>query len=111
MKSFLWGLYESASQRTLRRNMSYLSGHCPTRYGLRHSPWKTARGPGSIEEGKTHNFHKYLEVFIVRRCFLNHHECMECSHRLDVWNFCTVYVFLDNNFVVKESNKGNHLNI
>jgi hypothetical protein len=36
---------------------------------------------------------------------------MECSHRLDVWNFHTVYVFLDNNFVVKESNKGNHLNL
>jgi hypothetical protein len=47
----------------------------------------------------------------VGRCFLNHHGCMECSHHLDVWNFHTVYVFLDNSFIVKESNKGNHLNI
>jgi hypothetical protein len=36
---------------------------------------------------------------------------MECSHRLDVWNFCIVYVFMDNNFIIKESNKGNHLNL
>jgi hypothetical protein len=36
---------------------------------------------------------------------------MKCYHRLDVWNFCTVYVFLDSNFIIKESNKGNHLNL
>jgi hypothetical protein len=67
--------------------MSYLFGHCPMRNGLRRGPWKIARGPGSIEEGKTHGFRKYLEVFIVGHCFLNHHGCMECSHRLDIWNF------------------------
>jgi hypothetical protein len=83
--------------------MSYLSGHCPVRYGLRHGPWKTTSGPGSIEEEKTHDFRKYLKVFIVGRCFLNHHGCMECSHRFDVWNFHTIYVFLDNNFVIKET--------
>jgi hypothetical protein len=37
--------------------------------------------------GKTHDFHKYLEVFIVGRYFLNHHGCMECSHHFVVWNF------------------------
>jgi hypothetical protein len=81
------------------------------RYGLLCGPWKTARGLSSIEEGKTHDFRKYLDVFIVGHCFLNHHGCMDCSHHLDVWNFCTVYVFLDSNFIVKESDKGNHLNL
>jgi hypothetical protein len=36
---------------------------------------------------------------------------MECSHHLNVWSFRTVYVFLDNYFIVKESNKGSHLNL
>jgi hypothetical protein len=66
---------------------------------------------GFDKGGKTHNFHKYLEVFIMGHCLLNHHGCMECSHRLNVWNFCIIYVFLDNNFIIKESNKGNHLNL
>jgi hypothetical protein len=78
---------------------------------MRRSPWKTARGPSSIEEGKTHGFRKYLKVFIVGRYFLSHHGCTERSHRLDVWIFCTIYIFLDINFVIKESNKGNHLNL
>jgi hypothetical protein len=30
---------------------------------------------------------------------------------MHVWNFCTVYVLLDNNFIVKESNKCYHLNL
>jgi hypothetical protein len=72
---------------------------------------ENSKRSGFDRGGKTHDFHKYLEVFIVGHCFLNHHECMECSHRLDVWNFHTVYVFLDNNFIIKESNKGNNLNL
>jgi hypothetical protein len=30
---------------------------------------------------------------------------------MHAWNFCTVYVFLDNNFIIKESNKCYHLNL
>jgi hypothetical protein len=69
--------------------MSYLSSRCPTRYSQHHGPWKIARGLGSIEEGKTHDFHKYLEVFIVGALFFKSSwmygmfspfECMEFSH-------------------------------
>jgi hypothetical protein len=30
---------------------------------------------------------------------------------MHVWNFRTIYVFLDNNFIIKESNKCYHLNL
>jgi hypothetical protein len=43
----------------------------------------------------------YCEIFIVGLNEIIRH----------VWNFCTVYVFLDNNFVIKESNKCYHLNL
>jgi aspartyl/asparaginyl-tRNA synthetase len=75
---------------------------------MHRSPWKTARGPSSIEEGKTHGFRKYLKVFIVGRYFLSHHGCMEHSQCMD---FLQHIYILGQQFRIKESNKGNHLNL
>jgi hypothetical protein len=83
--------------------MSYLCGQCPVIHGLRRGLWKTVWGPVSSKEGKTHNFYMYWEVFIVGRYFWNYHA--------SIWNFRTENVFLDNNYVIKESNKYYHLNL
>jgi hypothetical protein len=93
---------EMSRLKPQQRQMSYLCGRCPVRYGMHHGPWKTTWGPILIKEGKTHGFHMYCEVFIVGIIF---------EIIMHIWNFHTVYVFLDSNFVVKGSNKCYHLNL
>jgi hypothetical protein len=68
---------EMLSLKPQQRQMSYLCGRCPVRYGLHRGPWKTVWGLVSIKEGKTHGFHTYKEAFIVGRGFWNYHACME----------------------------------
>jgi hypothetical protein len=41
-----------SSLKPQQRQVSYLCGRCPVRYGLHHGPWKTTLGPVSIKEGK-----------------------------------------------------------
>jgi hypothetical protein len=47
-----------AFERMIKWNMSYLCGHCPTRYDLRHGPWKSVRS--GFDKGGKDTRHSYI---------------------------------------------------
>jgi hypothetical protein len=71
--------------------------------------WPTSR---SMEDNARSSFNKVGERYTtLRRSMQSLLWCVAFEISLHVWNFCTIYVFLESNDVVKKSNKCYILNM